>query len=81
MSSETREARLEGKWEQAKGRVREAWGALSDDDVARCEGKWDRLVGTIRERTGETLEKVEAKLGDILDSLGKSGPNDSGSAP
>lgn len=81
MSSETREARLEGKWEQAKGRVREAWGALSDDDVARSEGKWDRLVGTIRERTGETLEKVEAKLGEILDSLGKSGPKDSGSSP
>lgn len=80
MSSETRDARLEGKWEQAKGRVREAWGALTDDDVDRSEGNWEQLVGRIRERTGETAEKVEAKLSDILDRLEDTGRDPSGSS-
>lgn len=66
-----RDAELKGRWEQAKGRVREAWGALSDDDVDRTEGKWEQLVGTIRERTGESVEQIERKLNDVLDKLKK----------
>jgi uncharacterized protein YjbJ (UPF0337 family) len=57
---------LEGKWEQAKGRIKEAWGDLTDDDVTRAEGNRDQLVGTIREKTGETVEAIESKLDDIF---------------
>jgi uncharacterized protein YjbJ (UPF0337 family) len=64
-----RDARLEGNWDQLKGRVREAWGALTDDDVDRVEGRWEQLVGTIRERTGESLDQVETKLNEIVDKL------------
>jgi uncharacterized protein YjbJ (UPF0337 family) len=42
---------MEGKWDQARGRVKEAWGVLTDDELDRTEGKWDRLVGLIKERT------------------------------
>lgn len=58
---------MEGKWDQMKGRVREAWGALTDDDLDRTEGKWDQVVGTIREKTGETVENIEAKLSELFD--------------
>lgn len=64
-----RDAELQGKWQQARGRVPEAWGALSDGDVERTEGRWDQLVGSIREKTGQTTDTVEAKLNEILDSL------------
>lgn len=57
----------EGRWDQVKGRVREAWGALTDDDLDRTEGKRDRLVGVIKEKTGETADKIEAKLDELLD--------------
>jgi uncharacterized protein YjbJ (UPF0337 family) len=57
---------LEGKWDQVRGRVKEAWGVLTDDDVDRAEGKWDRLVGVVKEKTGETTENVERKLRDLL---------------
>lgn len=57
---------MQGKWEQARGRVKEAWGALTDDDVDRAEGNWDQLVGTIREKTGESKEAIERKLDDIF---------------
>lgn len=59
--------RLEGKWDQLRGRIKEAWGSLSDNDLDRTEGRWDQLVGVIKERTGESTEEIERKLGDLLD--------------
>ena len=58
--------KAEGKWDQARGRIKEAWGVLTDDEVDQTEGKWDRLVGTIKEKTGEATDAVENKLRDLL---------------
>ena len=55
-----------GQWDQARGRVKEAWGALTDDDLDRTEGKRDRLVGVIKEKTGESVDTIERKLRDIF---------------
>jgi uncharacterized protein YjbJ (UPF0337 family) len=61
--------RAEGKWDQVRGRVKEAWGSLTDDDLDRTEGKRDRLVGTIKEKTGEAVDTIERKLSDIFDKV------------
>jgi len=50
---------VEGHWRQMKGRVKERWGKLTDDDLDRIEGNRDRLVGRIQERYGDYREKVE----------------------
>jgi len=50
-----------------EGRVKEAWGSLTDDDVDRTEGKWERLVGTIKEKTGDSIDTIEKKLNSMLD--------------
>ena len=62
---------FEGKWDQMKGRVRESWGALTDDDLDRTQGKWDQVVGLIKEKTGENVEEIERRLHDMMDSLRK----------
>ena len=59
------EQQIHGNWNQFSGRVKEAWGALTDDDVDRAEGKFDQLVGVIQERTGEAREKIAEKLNEI----------------
>lgn len=69
MSDTGRDAELQGKWEQARGRIREAWGALTNDDVNRTQGRWEQLVGTIRERTGESVDDIERKLNEVLDKI------------
>ena len=67
--------RAEGKWDQMKGRVKEAWGDLTDDDLNKTEGKVDRLVGTIKEKTGETTDKIEEKLNKLLNTIGDKAKN------
>jgi uncharacterized protein YjbJ (UPF0337 family) len=61
MESSTKQ-KWEGRWEQLKGRVKQAWGDLTDDDLKHVEGDYDRLVGKIQEKTGQTREQVEQQL-------------------
>jgi uncharacterized protein YjbJ (UPF0337 family) len=54
--------RIAGNWKQIKGKVREQWGRLTDDDLAVAEGKRDQLLGRIQERYGITRERAEQEL-------------------
>ena len=56
---------IEGKIDQMRGKIREAWGVLTDDDIDRAMGKVDRLVGTIKEKTGESADSIRKKLDKI----------------
>ena len=44
--------RVEGNWKQVKGKVKEKWGNLTDDDLTAINGKRDQLEGKIQERYG-----------------------------
>ena len=48
---------IRGNWKQLKGRVREKWGLLTDDDLEHIAGHKDRLVGKIQEKYGEAKWK------------------------
>jgi uncharacterized protein YjbJ (UPF0337 family) len=61
MSTATQQ-KWEGRWGQLKGRVKQAWGDLTDDDLDVTEGNYDELIGRIKERTGENLEEIERRL-------------------
>lgn len=52
----------EGRWDQLRGKIKKAWGTITDDDLKKAEGDYDRAVGVIKERTGETAEAIERKL-------------------
>lgn len=60
--------RVEGNWEQFKGKVKEQWGRLTDDDLDVIQGKRDQLAGKIQERYG--IEKDRASR-DIDDWTGR----------
>lgn len=61
MDSFTR-TKWEGRWDQVKGRARQIWGDLTDDDMDVAEGNVEELVGKIKERTGESAEAIEDRL-------------------
>ena len=62
------EDRISGNWKQFKGKVKEQWGKLTDDDMDVAEGKRDQLVGRIQERYGYGKEQAEKELKDWEDS-------------
>jgi uncharacterized protein YjbJ (UPF0337 family) len=54
--------RIEGNWKQFKGKVREQWGRLTDDQVHQIAGRRDRLIGKIQERYGIQREVAERQV-------------------
>ncbi|MBG6236848.1 uncharacterized protein YjbJ (UPF0337 family) [Pedobacter sp. CAN_A7] len=49
---------LKGKWNEMKGKVKQAYGDLSDDDLTYQEGQEDELYGRLQQKTGKTREEV-----------------------
>lgn len=54
-----------GRWNELKGKVKQTYADLTDDDLLYAEGKEDELVGRLQKKTGKTKEEVE----DWLDKL------------
>jgi len=54
--------RIEGNWKQMKGRIKETWGELTDDELDQIDGKKDRLVGAIQKHYGKTRDEAEEEL-------------------
>ena len=47
---------LKGNWNIAKGKLKQKFAQLADDDLQFAEGKEDELIGRIQKRTGKTGE-------------------------
>lgn len=56
---------IEGKWDQVKGRAKEAWADLTDDDFKKVEGSVEKLYGLIQEKFGDTQEAIKTKLDQL----------------
>lgn len=51
-----------GNWNIAKGKVKEQWSELTDDELLKIEGKKDQLLGTIQKKYGITKEQAEKQF-------------------
>jgi len=51
--------RTAGAWKQIKGKVKEQWGKLTDDDLDQLEGRSDQLAGKLQEHYGLAREEAE----------------------
>ncbi len=58
----TTQQKWEGRWDQLVGRVKKAWGNLTDDDLMKAKGDYQKLVGVVKEKTGKTAEEIEKEL-------------------
>lgn len=59
------EDKIKGNWNQIKGKLKQEYGDLTDDDLKYTEGKEDELIGRIQEKTGKTKEEVK----DYIDKV------------
>jgi uncharacterized protein YjbJ (UPF0337 family) len=53
---------FEGNWKQFRGKVKEEWGKLTDDDLDVIAGKRDQLLGRLQERYGIAKDAAEARI-------------------
>ena len=56
------EDQASGKWQQVKGKLKQQWGKLTDDDLTVLEGRQDQLAGKIQERYGTAKEDAERQV-------------------
>ena len=57
---------LRGQWTQLKGKVREQWGKLTDDDLDQIQGKSEQLVGRLQERYGWARDDAKREVDNWL---------------
>tara|TARA_R110002049_G_scaffold257422_1_gene432863 strand:- start:497 stop:712 length:216 start_codon:yes stop_codon:yes gene_type:complete len=53
---------IEGNWKKTKGKAKEQWGKLTDDDFDVIEGRREQLSGKIQERYGVSKDDAEKQI-------------------
>ena len=59
---------LKGDWNVAKGKLKQKYAQLTDDDLVYEKGREDELLGRVQKRVGQTREEVERVVDEIFKS-------------
>ncbi len=57
--------RIEGDWKVFKGKVKEQWGKLTDDDLEVIAGKKEQLEGKLQEKYGYAQDRIRSEVDDF----------------
>jgi uncharacterized protein YjbJ (UPF0337 family) len=57
---ETWKLKMNGSWNEVKGKMKQEYGDLTDDDLTYEDGKDDELLGRIQQKVGKTKEELKA---------------------
>jgi uncharacterized protein YjbJ (UPF0337 family) len=61
---------LEGKWNEMKGKVKQQWGDLTDDDISQVQGSYEQLLGKIQKSYGYERDRAEKEIDAFLKKNG-----------
>jgi len=70
---------FQGKWHEVKGKIKEKWGKLTDDDLTEINGKKEALLGKLQSSYGYAKDKAEKELCDFEKACGCDKSEKSGS--
>jgi len=57
--------KIKGNWNQIKGKLKQQWGSLTDDDLRYTEGKEDEMLGRLQQKTGESKDRIKRFIDNI----------------
>jgi uncharacterized protein YjbJ (UPF0337 family) len=57
--------RIEGNWNEKKGKLIQKWAELTEDDLQYAEGKEDELVGRIQKKTGKSEDEIRRIINEV----------------
>ena len=56
---------LKGNWNELKGKLKQKYGQLADQDLTFAEGKEDELLGRLQKRLGKTKDELRAEIEEM----------------
>ena len=56
---------IKGSWNQVKGKLKQKYGSLTDDDLMYVEGKEDELFGRLQKKTGKSADELRKEIRDM----------------
>lgn len=54
--------RIKGSWNEIKGKLKQKYSGLTDDDLKYAEGKEDELLGKLQKKTGKTKDELSREI-------------------
>jgi uncharacterized protein YjbJ (UPF0337 family) len=57
---------FQGGMQQIRGKIKEKWGDITDDDIMRSQGNMDQLAGTIQQKYGGSKEDIRRQLDQMM---------------
>lgn len=56
---------IKGNWNELKGKLKQKYSELTDDDLAFTEGKEDELIGRLQKKLGKTKDEIRKELAEL----------------
>lgn len=56
---------IKGSWNEMKGKLKQKYADLTDDDLKYAEGKEDELYGRLQQKLGKTREEVKREINEL----------------
>jgi uncharacterized protein YjbJ (UPF0337 family) len=56
---------IKGNWNELKGKLKQNYGNLTDDDLIYAEGKEDEMVGKLQQKLGKSKDEISRLLADL----------------
>jgi len=60
--------KLKGNWNEVKGKLKQKYGDLTDDDLTYVDGKEDELLGRLQKKLGKSKEEIAGEVRQLSDS-------------
>ena len=60
---------FKGQWKQIRGKAKEWWGKLTDDDLDKIDGRFDQMIGKLQEKYGYSELEAEAEIKRFFDNM------------
>jgi len=58
---------VEGNWHQIKGKLKQQWGKLTDDEITQMQGSYEKLEGTLQKKYGYQKDQAQKEIQAFLD--------------
>ncbi len=61
---------FKGHWHEAKGKMKQQWGDLTDDEITKVNGSYEELQGLLEQKYGYQKERSEKEIDSFMDENG-----------